>query len=150
MHLTPPPTGASRAVQHPMGRGVGAFEASRDMETGQVASRAVPVLGPKVEQGAWPAMTEQGDRAAMADPGTSWAMADQGTLWAMVDQGTTWAMAGSPPPPPQQKKKTFYWGDSSTGGTRKHGHLGALGRARTPGGRSGGAYSRGALWRSGL
>ncbi len=109
MHLTPPPTGASGAVQHPIGRGVGAFEASRDMETGQVASRAVPVLGPKVEQGAWPAMTEQGDRAAMADPATLWAMVDQGTLWAMVDQGTTWAMAGSPPPQQQKKNILLGW-----------------------------------------
>ncbi len=42
-------TGATRAVQHPMGRG-GALEASRHMETGQVASRAVPVPGPMVDQ----------------------------------------------------------------------------------------------------
>ncbi len=50
---------------------MGALEASRDMETGQVASRAVPIPGPMVDQGA---------RAAMKDP------------------GTPWAMVGSPPP----------------------------------------------------
>ncbi len=38
--------------------GVGAQETSRDMETGQVASRAVPVPGPMVEQGARAAMVE--------------------------------------------------------------------------------------------
>ncbi len=54
---------------------MGALEASRDMETGQVASRAVLVPGPMVEQGSW---------AAMADPATRAAMADQGTPWAMV------------------------------------------------------------------
>ncbi len=49
---------------------MGALEASRGMETVQVASRAVPVPGPAAEQGV---------RAAMAD------------------QGTPWAIAGSPP-----------------------------------------------------
>ncbi len=58
-----------------------ALEASRGMETVQVASRAVPVPGPTAEQGV---------RAAMKDPGTRAAMADQGIRAAM---------AGSPPPP---------------------------------------------------
>ncbi len=44
---------------------MGALDASRDMETGQVASRAVPIPGQMVDQGA---------RAAMKDPGTPWAM----------------------------------------------------------------------------
>ncbi len=64
---------------------MGALEASRDMETGQVASRAVPVPGPKVE------------------PGSRAAMADQGSRAAMADQGPPWAMVGSP----HQKK--IYW-----------------------------------------
>ncbi len=38
---------------------MGALEASRDMGTGQEASRAAPVLGPTTEQGA---------QVAMADP----------------------------------------------------------------------------------
>ncbi len=59
---------------------MGALEASRDMETGQVASRAVPVPGPMVEQGIRAAMVYQGTRAAM------------------VDQGIR---VGAPPPPPQ-------------------------------------------------
>ncbi len=53
---------------------MGALEASRDMETGKVASRAAPVPGPTVEQRARAVMAEQGTRAAMADPGTPWAM----------------------------------------------------------------------------
>ncbi len=59
---------------------MGALEASRGMETVQVASRAVPVPGP---------MAEQRVLATMADPGTRAAMADQVIPWAMV---------GSPPP----------------------------------------------------
>ncbi len=45
------------------GEGVGALEASRDLEPGQVVSRAMAVPGPTAEQ-----VT----RAAMADPGTPW------------------------------------------------------------------------------
>ncbi len=55
---------------------MGALEASRDIETGQVAYRAVPVPGP---------MADPGTRAAMADPGTRAAMADQATRAAMAD-----------------------------------------------------------------
>ncbi len=54
---------------------MGALEASRDMETGQEASRAVPVPGPTVEQRARAAMVDSGTRAAMADPGIQVAMA---------------------------------------------------------------------------
>ncbi len=102
--LPPPPlrTGATCAVQYPMGRGVGTLEASRDMQTGQVASRVVPFPGPMVELGSRAAMADQGTRAAMADPGTWAAMADLGTWVAMADQvigPTPWAMVGSPPPP---------------------------------------------------
>ncbi len=95
MTLQPPPprTGTTRAVQHPMGRGGGALEASRDMETGQVASRAVPVPGP------------------MADPGTRAAMADPVIRGAMANQGTPWAMVGSPP-------KKISLGKSTTSGGR--------------------------------
>ncbi len=72
---------------------MGALEASRGMETVQVASRRVPVPGP---------MAEQIVLAAMADPGTRAAMADQVIPWAMV---------GSPPP------KKIYWGSpQSLGG----------------------------------
>ncbi len=39
------------------------------------ASRAAPVLGPLVEQGAWAAMEGQGARAAMAEQGAQEAMA---------------------------------------------------------------------------
>ncbi len=44
---------------------MGALEASRDMETGKVASRAAPVPGPTVEQRARAVMAEQGTWAAM-------------------------------------------------------------------------------------
>ncbi len=95
-----------RAVQHPMGRGGGALEASRDMETGQVASRAVPILEPMVEQGSRAVMADPGTRAttedqgtwaAMADLGNTWAMAGQGSWAAMTDQGPPLAMVVSPP-----------------------------------------------------
>ncbi len=87
--------------------GVGALEASRDMETGQVSPRAVAVPGPMVEQGA---------RAAMVDPGTQAVMADPGTLWAMV---------GNPPPP-----KLFF----ARGGALESRTLGGDLEARTVGG----------------
>ncbi len=63
---------------------MGALEASRYLEPGQVASRAVPVPGPTAE----PAV-----RAATVDLGTQVAMADQA---AKVDQGTPWALVGRP------------------------------------------------------
>ncbi len=66
---------------------MGALETSRDLETGQVASRAVPVPGPTVEQGDWAAMVNPGTQAAMMDPGTRAAMADQGSRAAMADLG---------------------------------------------------------------
>ncbi len=84
--------------------GWASLEASRDMETGQVASRTVPVPGPT------------------ADPGTQAAMSDLGSPWAMADQGTPWAV--SPPPP-----KKMSWGDRCPGGLGalwKHGRLRAL------------------------
>ncbi len=70
---------------------MGALEASRDLETGQVASRAVPVPGPMADPGTPAAMTSQGARAAMANQGARAAMAEQGAWDA--------SMAGSPPPP---------------------------------------------------
>ncbi len=54
---------------------MGALEALRDMETGQVASRAVPVPGPTVEQGA---------QQAMEDPGTPWARAGSHTYGLII------------------------------------------------------------------
>ncbi len=83
---------------------MGTLEASRDMQTGQVASRAVPFPGPMVELGSRAAMADPGTRVAMADQGTRAAMADPGTRVAMADQvigPTPWAMVRSPPPPPQ-------------------------------------------------
>ncbi len=56
--LPPLPIGASRAVRHRKGRGGGHSGGLKDLETGQVTSRAVPVPGP------------------MADPGTQAATAD--------------------------------------------------------------------------
>ncbi len=77
---------------------MGALEASRGMDTVQVASSAVPIPGPIVEQGVRVAMTDPRVRAAMTDPGTRVAMTDQVVRAAMVDQGTEWTMAGTPPP----------------------------------------------------
>ncbi len=54
-----------------------------------MASRAVPVPGPKADPGT---------QAATADPGTPAATADPGTPAAMADPGTQVAMEGSPPP----------------------------------------------------
>ncbi len=65
--ITPLPEGTSRTVQHPTGTGVGALEALRDRGTGQTASRAAPVPGPTVEQGAREAMADLETREAMAD-----------------------------------------------------------------------------------
>ncbi len=48
---------------------MGALEASRDLETGQVASRAVPVPGPMADPETPAAMANQGARAAMAEQG---------------------------------------------------------------------------------
>ncbi len=66
---------------------------SRDMETGQVASRAVPVPVPMVEQGSRATMADLGVRAAMADQGSRAAMADQGGRAAMANQGSRAALA---------------------------------------------------------
>ncbi len=82
----PPPSEQARPTPYNIQWGGGALEASRDLETGQVASRVVPVPGPMVEQGSRADMVEQGAQAAMADLGTRAAMADPGTLWAMVGQ----------------------------------------------------------------
>ncbi len=98
--LPPPlPIGASRAVRHRKGRGGGRSGGLKDLETGQVTSRAVPVPGPMADPGTQAAtadpgipaaMAEQGARAAMAD----WAaMADPGILAAMAEQGARAAMA---------------------------------------------------------
>ncbi len=67
---------------------MGALESSRDLEPGQVASRAVPVPGPTAEPADRAATVDLGTRAAMADQGTQAAMADQATQVAMADQGT--------------------------------------------------------------
>ncbi len=67
-----------------------------------MASRAVPVPGPKADPGTQAATADPGTQAATADPGTQAATADPGTLAAMADPGTQVAMEGSPPPP--QKK----------------------------------------------
>ncbi len=87
--LTSPPDPPNRRV---LRRITSNGEEGWDLEPGQVASRAVPVPGPKAEQGVW---------AAMVDLGTQSAMVDQGTQAAMVDQGT---LVGSPPP-----KKLLNW-----------------------------------------
>ncbi len=71
-----------------------------------MASRAVPVPGPTVEQGVWAAKADPGTRVTMADLWIPWTMVDLGTRaamaeqdipWALADQGTPWVMAGSPP-----------------------------------------------------
>ncbi len=63
-----------------------------------MASRAVPVPGPKADPGTQAATAYPGTPAATADPGTQAATADPGTLAAMADPGTQVAMEGSPPP----------------------------------------------------
>ncbi len=95
--FTPPlPEGESRAVTTSNGEGGGgALEASRDRVTGRKASRAVPVPGPTVEQGAQGAMADQETLETMADLGTWKAMAEQGTRKAMADQETLETHGGS-------------------------------------------------------
>ncbi len=115
--LTLPPSQQARPAPCNIqrGGGAGALETSRGKETAQVASRAVPVPGPTVEQGVWAAKADPGTRVTMADLWIPWtmvdlgtraAMAEQGTRaamanldipWALADQGTPWVMAGSPP-----------------------------------------------------
>ncbi len=65
---------------------MGVLEASRDRdtETGQTASRAAPVMGLTVEQGAQEAMVDQGTREAIAEQGAWVAMADPGIWEAMA------------------------------------------------------------------
>ncbi len=69
------------------GEGGGRSGGLKDLETGQVASRAVPVPGPMVDPGTPAAMADQ---VAVADPGTPAAMADPAT---MAEQGARAAMA---------------------------------------------------------
>ncbi len=105
-------------------KGGGRSGGLKDWETGQVASRAVPVPGPMADQaamadpripaamaergaraaiaerGARAAMAERGARAAMVERGAREAMADRGVREAMADRGAWEAsMVGSPPPP---------------------------------------------------
>ncbi len=68
---------------------MGALEALRDTETGQMASRAAPVLGAMAGQGTREAMADRGAWVAMVDPGTQEAMAERGAREA--------SMGGSPP-----------------------------------------------------
>ncbi len=92
--LPPPlPIGASRAVRHRKGRGGGRSGGLKDLETGQVASRAVPVPGPMADPGTQAATADPGTQAATADPGTQAATAEQGAQAAMAEQGARVAMA---------------------------------------------------------
>ncbi len=50
------------------GEGGGRSGGLKDLETGQVASRAVPVPGPKVDPGTQAATADPGTQAATADP----------------------------------------------------------------------------------
>ncbi len=84
--LPPPlPIGASRAVQHRKGRGGGHSGGLKDLETGQVASRAVPVPGPMADPGTQAATADPGAQAAKEDPGTQAATEDPGTQAATED-----------------------------------------------------------------
>ncbi len=114
------------------GGGVGALEASRDLEPGQVASRAVSVSGPTADPGTQAATADLGTQAATADPGTPAATADPGTQAAMAEPGTQAAMAepgtqvameGSPPPPNFLGEAHHLWG-----ALRRRGRRGALWR----------------------
>ncbi len=99
---------------------MGALEASRDLETGQVASRAVPVPGPMVDPGTPAATADPGTQAAMVDPGTQGTMADHGVWAAMAEQGAraamadrgAWeaSMAGGPPPQTFLGETLHLWG----------------------------------------
>ncbi len=127
-HYPPLPIGASRAVRHRKGREGGHSGGLKDLETGQVTSRAVPVPGPMADRGTQAATADPGTQAATADPGTQAAtadpaateglgteeaMAERGARAAMADRGTQAAMEGSPPP-------KFSWGSSpSQGGAQE-------------------------------
>ncbi len=76
-----------------------ALEASRDLETGQEASRAAPVPGPMVEQGARAAMAGEGIRAS----GKSASKAEA------VDTAPA-STAGSLPPPQKKARQIAFEG----------------------------------------
>ncbi len=92
-HYPPLPIGASRAVRHRKGREGGHSGGLKDLETGQVTSRAVPVPGPMADRGTQAATADPGTQAATADPGTQAATADPGTQAATADPGTQAATA---------------------------------------------------------
>ncbi len=79
----PVPEGATHAVIVTPGRGGGRPGGLKDLETGQVASRAVSIPGP---------MAGPGSPVSMADPGTREALAEQETwpLFFQVGQGAPW------------------------------------------------------------
>ncbi len=119
--LLPPGRRVPRLATSNGDGGWGALEASRDQETGQTASRAVPVPGPMAELGARAAMADQGAWAAMAGQGTRAAMADQGAWAAMAGQGTLWPWPLSRPhrpwlysPPKKILGKSDSWGRSGS------------------------------------
>ncbi len=150
---SPPPTlpiGASRAVWHRKGRGGGRSGGLKDLETGQVASRAVPIPGPMADPGTPTAMVDQ---AAMVDPGTPAAMADQGARAAMANQGArvamaeqgAWdaSMAGSPP------KKFLGVTPLLRGALRRRGRSGFWGAGRNQQGLRGAGRDQQGLWGAG-
>ncbi len=93
--MPPPPfpLGASRTVWHRKGRGGGRSGGLKDLETGQVASRAVPVPAAMADPGTQAATADPGTQAATADPGTQAATSDPGTQAATADPGTQAATA---------------------------------------------------------
>ncbi len=73
----PPPPLTPRRVPRRMTSKGGRSGGLKDLETGQVASRAVPVPGPMADPGTQVATADRELRVTMADPGTRTAMADR-------------------------------------------------------------------------
>ncbi len=85
--MTLPPPSNRRVPRRMTSKGEGGGGHSgghKDLETGQVTSRAVPVPGPMADPGTQAATADQ---AAMADPGILAAMAEQEAWEAMADRG---------------------------------------------------------------
>ncbi len=95
--VLPPPERCVRTPSNGRGGGRSGGLKGHGDRTGQEASRAAPVPGPTVEQGARAAMADRGTRAAMAEQGAREAMVDRGARAAMADRGAWVAMVGSPP-----------------------------------------------------